>query len=140
MRSIRALVALLPLALSACQMTAFESLPQGAANDCPKPLVGAWLGQEEKHGDVSDFGIVVHADCTVESRSKGEKHPASGPLPQLSVLHQGDQEIVLVGTVAAFDLADLKPTQDDEKPKGYKDFDQGAAKKFVLDPHHSVAA
>jgi glutathione-independent formaldehyde dehydrogenase len=23
----------------------------------------------------------------------------------------------------------------DEAPKGYKDFDQGAARKFVLDPH-----
>jgi glutathione-independent formaldehyde dehydrogenase len=26
----------------------------------------------------------------------------------------------------------------DEAPKGYKDFDQGAAKKFVLDPHGLV--
>ena len=25
-------------------------------------------------------------------------------------------------------------------PKGYKDFDKGAAKKFVLDPHGMVAA
>ena len=28
----------------------------------------------------------------------------------------------------------------DEAPKGYKDFDKGAAKKFVIDPHHMVAA
>jgi glutathione-independent formaldehyde dehydrogenase len=28
----------------------------------------------------------------------------------------------------------------DEAPKGYKDFDKGAAKKFVLDPHGMVAA
>src|SRR5437764_3802074 len=28
----------------------------------------------------------------------------------------------------------------DEAPKGYKDFDKGAAKKFVIDPHKSVAA
>ena len=28
----------------------------------------------------------------------------------------------------------------DQAPKGYQDFDKGAAKKFVLDPHHSVAA
>src|SRR3954452_852701 len=27
----------------------------------------------------------------------------------------------------------------DHAPQGYKDFDQGAAKKFVIDPHHSVA-
>ena len=28
----------------------------------------------------------------------------------------------------------------DEAPAGYKDFDRGAAKKFVIDPHKSVAA
>jgi glutathione-independent formaldehyde dehydrogenase len=27
----------------------------------------------------------------------------------------------------------------DEAPKGYKDFDRGAAKKFVLDPHRSIS-
>jgi glutathione-independent formaldehyde dehydrogenase len=26
----------------------------------------------------------------------------------------------------------------DEAPQGYKDFDKGAAKKFVLDPHASI--
>jgi glutathione-independent formaldehyde dehydrogenase len=28
----------------------------------------------------------------------------------------------------------------DEAPKGYRDFDKGAAKKFVIDPHGMVAA
>jgi glutathione-independent formaldehyde dehydrogenase len=28
----------------------------------------------------------------------------------------------------------------DQAPQGYKDFDRGAAKKFVIDPHHMVAA
>jgi glutathione-independent formaldehyde dehydrogenase len=28
----------------------------------------------------------------------------------------------------------------DEAPQGYKDFDRGAAKKFVIDPHHLVRA
>jgi glutathione-independent formaldehyde dehydrogenase len=28
----------------------------------------------------------------------------------------------------------------DEAPQGYKDFDHGAAKKFVIDPHHMVKA
>ncbi len=28
----------------------------------------------------------------------------------------------------------------DEAPKGYQDFDKGAAKKFVIDPHGMVAA
>jgi glutathione-independent formaldehyde dehydrogenase len=28
----------------------------------------------------------------------------------------------------------------DKAPEGYQDFDKGAAKKFVIDPHHSVKA
>jgi glutathione-independent formaldehyde dehydrogenase len=28
----------------------------------------------------------------------------------------------------------------EDAPKGYRDFDQGAAKKFVLDPHSAVPA
>ena len=28
----------------------------------------------------------------------------------------------------------------DEAPKGYKDFDKGAAKKFVIDPHGLIKA
>ncbi len=28
----------------------------------------------------------------------------------------------------------------DEAPRGYKDFDKGAAKKFVIDPHGMIAA
>ena len=28
----------------------------------------------------------------------------------------------------------------DEAPQGYQDFDRGAAKKFVIDPHKSLAA
>ena len=28
----------------------------------------------------------------------------------------------------------------DEAPQGYKDFDKGAARKFVIDPHGMVAA
>ena len=28
----------------------------------------------------------------------------------------------------------------DEAPQGYKDFDKGAAKKFVLDPHGMLGA
>jgi len=27
----------------------------------------------------------------------------------------------------------------DDGPTGYKDFDKGTAKKFVVDPHHSLS-
>jgi glutathione-independent formaldehyde dehydrogenase len=28
----------------------------------------------------------------------------------------------------------------DDAPRGYKDFDKGAAKKYVIDPHGMIAA
>ena len=28
----------------------------------------------------------------------------------------------------------------DDAPQGYMDFDKGAAKKFIIDPHGSIAA
>ncbi|MGH9184671.1 MAG: formaldehyde dehydrogenase, glutathione-independent, partial [Acidimicrobiales bacterium] len=32
------------------------------------------------------------------------------------------------------------PISLDDAPQGYKDFDQGAAKKFVLNPHDMIPA
>jgi glutathione-independent formaldehyde dehydrogenase len=32
------------------------------------------------------------------------------------------------------------PITLDDAPQGYQDFDKGAAKKFVLDPHRMVGA
>jgi hypothetical protein len=111
----RTLVALLlPLALGACSMTTFKNLPQGVAEDCPKAAVGAWLAREERPAEPADFGLVVHADCTVESRdAKHGKRPASGPLPRLRFLHEaaGD-EVALIDTGAAFDLVDVKRSED----------------------------
>jgi glutathione-independent formaldehyde dehydrogenase len=38
------------------------------------------------------------------------------------------------------DAVNVQVISLDEAPSGYRDFDQGAAKKFVLDPHGSVPA
>ena len=111
MKSLRILAALLPLALGACSMTTFKNLPQAVAEDCPKALTGAWLAREEHADEPSDFGLVVHADCTVESRdAKHGKRPAAGALPRLKFLHEaaGD-DVAWIETSAAFDLVDIKP-------------------------------
>lgn len=115
--------ALLPLALGACQMTAFEALPEGATTACPKGLPGAWVAQDEsKPNEPTDFGVLIHADCSIESRSKGVKHPASGALPKLTFATAAGEELMLIDTVAALDLAELKPGDDEHKPSGYVAF------------------
>jgi glutathione-independent formaldehyde dehydrogenase len=37
------------------------------------------------------------------------------------------------------EIVNAKVISLDDAPKGYKDFDKGAAVKFVLDPHGMVA-
>jgi glutathione-independent formaldehyde dehydrogenase len=49
----------------------------------------------------------------------------------MAILH-GKVEIAKAVNVTVISL--------DEAPAGYRDFDRGAEKKFVLDPHGSVAA
>ena len=48
----------------------------------------------------------------------------------MAILHERTQPAKAVN-------AQVIPLED--APKGYKDFDKGAAKKFVLDPHGLVA-
>ena len=39
------------------------------------------------------------------------------------------------GDLEASDTSDVYPLTLDQASQGYKDFDRGAAKKFVIDPH-----
>jgi len=47
---------------------------------------------------------------------------------------------ILYGKVDVGKAVNVTMISLDEGPSGYKDFDKGTAKKFVIDPHHSVAA
>ena len=43
-------------------------------------------------------------------------------------------------TVRIADAVNVQTITLDQAPQGYKDFDHGAAKKYVIDPHGMVAA
>ena len=47
---------------------------------------------------------------------------------------------ILKGRVQIAKAVNATAIRLDDAPQGYKDFDRGAAKKFVLDPHGLLAA
>jgi glutathione-independent formaldehyde dehydrogenase len=48
-------------------------------------------------------------------------------------------QAILWDKIHIADAVNVQVISLDEAPLGYKDFDQGAAKKFVLDPHGSIS-
>ncbi|GEK72792.1 MULTISPECIES: formaldehyde dehydrogenase, glutathione-independent [Halomonas] len=54
--------------------------------------------------------------------------------------HRPLMQAILFGKVNIADAVNVQMISLDEAPQGYADFDGGAAKKFVMDPHGSVAA
>ena len=54
--------------------------------------------------------------------------------------HRGLMQAILHDKVQIAKAVNATPITLDDAPKGYKDFDKGAAKKFVLDPHGLVKA
>ena len=49
--------------------------------------------------------------------------------------HRGLMQVILHDKIHIAKAVNATVISLDEAPKGYKDFDNGAAKKFVLDPH-----
>ncbi|MFP4137837.1 MAG: formaldehyde dehydrogenase, glutathione-independent [Halomonas sp.] len=54
--------------------------------------------------------------------------------------HRPLMQAILFGKVNIADAVNVQMISLDQAPQGYADFDGGAAKKFVIDPHGSVAA
>ncbi|KGE77396.1 MULTISPECIES: formaldehyde dehydrogenase, glutathione-independent [Halomonas] len=54
--------------------------------------------------------------------------------------HRPLMQAILFGKVNIADAVNVQMITLDQAPQGYADFDGGAAKKFVIDPHGSVAA
>ena len=63
----------------------------------------------------------------------------TGQCPVLKYNRQLMQAI-LYGKIKVAKAVNVTIISLDEGPKGYKDFDKGTAKKFVIDPHKSIAA
>ena len=66
-------------------------------------------------------------------------HFMTGQCPVMKYNRQLLQAI-LFGKIQIAKAVNATVISLDEAPQGYKDFDHGAAKKFVIDPHHMVKA
>ncbi len=53
--------------------------------------------------------------------------------------HRGLMQAILSDRVQIADAVNATVISLEEAAQGYADFDQGAAKKFVIDPHAMVA-
>ncbi|MGH9721740.1 MAG: formaldehyde dehydrogenase, glutathione-independent [Bryobacteraceae bacterium] len=53
--------------------------------------------------------------------------------------HRGLMQAILYDKIQIAKAVNITIISLDEAPQGYKDFDRGAAKKFVIDPHKMVA-
>jgi glutathione-independent formaldehyde dehydrogenase len=54
--------------------------------------------------------------------------------------HRGLMQAILSDRAHIADAVNATVISLDEAPEGYRDFDSGVAKKFVLDPHHLLAS
>ncbi len=66
-------------------------------------------------------------------------HFTTGQCPVMRY-HRQLMNAILYGRIDIAKNVNVTMISLDEGPQGYKDFDQGAAKKFVIDPHGMVAA
>ena len=66
-------------------------------------------------------------------------HFMTGQCPVMSY-HRQLMQAILYGKANPAKACNATIISLDEAPQGYSDFDQGAAKKYVIDPHGSVAA
>lgn len=53
--------------------------------------------------------------------------------------HRDLMNAILFDKVNVADAVNVEVISLDDAPKGYTDFDKGAAKKYVIDPHNMVA-
>ena len=64
---------------------------------------------------------------------------ATGQCPVLRY-HRQLMQAILYDKIQIAKAVNVTVISLDEAPRGYHDFDKGAARKFVLDPHHMIAA
>ena len=66
-------------------------------------------------------------------------HFMTGQCPVMKY-HRQLMQAILYGKINVAKAVNVQVISLDDAPKGYKDFDKGAAKKFVIDPHRTIAA
>ena len=90
-------------------------------------------------GGVDDNAKIGHLGIRIGLGWAKSHSFATGQCPVMRY-HRQLMQAILHDKVQIAKAVNVKVISLEDAPKGYKDFDKGAAKKFVIDPHHSIAA
>ncbi|SEL88451.1 formaldehyde dehydrogenase, glutathione-independent [Halomonas daqiaonensis] len=123
------------------------------SHEQPAAVLNACMDVTRAGGQIGIPGLYVTEDPGAES--KAAKHGNlsmrlglgwakshsfhTGQCPVMKY-HRQLMQAILFDKVRIADAVNVEVISLDDAPRGYADFDGGAAKKFVLDPHGSVTA
>ncbi|MGE0882263.1 MAG: formaldehyde dehydrogenase, glutathione-independent [Blastocatellales bacterium] len=125
----------------------------GAGTEAPATVLNSLMEVTRAGGGIGIPGLYVTGDPGgIDDDAKIGKlgiriglgwakshHFMTGQCPVMKY-HRQLMQAILYGKINVAKAVNVQVISLDDAPKGYKDFDKGAAKKFVIDPHRAIAA
>eukprot|EP00656_Telonema_subtile_P055994 TRINITY_DN8846_c0_g1_i2.p4 TRINITY_DN8846_c0_g1~~TRINITY_DN8846_c0_g1_i2.p4 ORF type:complete len:188 (+),score=57.25 TRINITY_DN8846_c0_g1_i2:1119-1682(+) len=122
---------------------------EGAAKEVPAQVLNDCMSIVREGGKIGIPGLYVTADPGAEDAAAQvgnlqiciglgwslSQSMTTGQCPVMKYHHQLMQAI-LYDKIKIADAVNVEVISLDDAPAGYKDFDGGAAKKYVIDPHN----
>ncbi|MBL8170152.1 MAG: formaldehyde dehydrogenase, glutathione-independent [Acidobacteria bacterium] len=126
---------------------------EGARTEAPATVLNSLMEVTRAGGGIGIPGLYVTGDPGgIDDDAKIGKlgiriglgwakshHFTTGQCPVMKY-HRQLMQAILYDRIKVAKAVNVQVISMDDAPKGYKDFDKGAAKKFVIDPHHAIAA
>lgn len=140
---------------SAVDCVGFEARGHGsdAASEHPATVLNAAMEVTRAGGAIGIPGLYVTGDpgAATEQAKIGmlniriglgwaKSHTLTTGQCPVMTYHRALMQAILFEKVQIAKAVNVKTISLEEAPQGYQDFDKGAAKKFVIDPHGMIAA
>ena len=140
---------------AAVDCVGFEARGHGAnaATEQPATVLNATMEVTRAGGAIGIPGLYVTGDpgAATEAAKIGvlniriglgwaKSHSFTTGQCPVMMYHRQLMQAILWDKIKIADAVNVTIISLDEAPQGYKDFDRGAAKKFVIDPHGMIAA
>ncbi len=140
---------------AAVDCVGFEARGHGAnaATEHPATVLNATMEVTRAGGAIGIPGLYVTGDpgAATEAAKIGvlniriglgwaKSHSFTTGQCPVMMYHRQLMQAILWDKIRIADAVNVTIISLDEAPQGYKDFDRGAAKKFVIDPHGMIAA
>jgi glutathione-independent formaldehyde dehydrogenase len=111
----------------------------GAKTEAPATVLNSLMEVTRAGGGIDDDAKIGKLGIRIGLGWAKSHHFMTGQCPVMRY-HRQLMQAILYGKINVAKAVNVQVISLDDAPKGYKDFDKGAAKKFVIDPHQSIAA